>query len=156
VKRTCDWAGCGVEFETTSPRARFCSSTCRSRNSRAQNAAAPAPTAPSTAKKPPAKKAAAATTTAAAPKADEHAFVKATRKELVGLDALESMLGQQVLTIADRMGRGAETGSAMASLSKEHSRLMSELRARAKGKDEDPVEAAKKAHADNVARAQTG
>jgi len=153
VKRTCAWAGCGVEFETSSPRARFCSSTCRSRNSRAQNAPAPAPTA---AKKPSVKKAAAAKVPTTAPKADEHAFVKATRRELVGLEALESMLGQQVLTIADRMGRGAETGSAMASLSKEHSRLMGELRARAKGKEEDPVEAARKAHADNVSRAQTG
>jgi hypothetical protein len=45
-----------------------------------------------------------------------------TRTELERLGTLETMLGQQALTISRAMAR--ETGSPLASLSREHSRLM--------------------------------
>lgn len=146
--RCCEW--CGDELTSTSPRARYCDSTCRSRASRARSAGAE-----EIPEEPPAKKRT-AQKTAATPEQDEHAFVTATRKELDTLQAVDTMLGHQVLTIAERMGRGAETGAAMASLSKEHSRLMADIRARAKGNAEDPVEAARRARDEKTARAAQG
>jgi hypothetical protein len=149
--RCCEW--CGEELTSTSPRARYCDSTCRSRASRARSAGAE-----EIPEEPPAKKRAAkkSTKSNATPEDGEHAFVTATRKELVDLAAADTMLGHQVITIAERMGRGAETGAAMASLSKEHSRLIAEIRARAKGTEEDPVEAARRARDEKAARASQG
>ncbi|MCF6376910.1 hypothetical protein L2K70_04780 [Nocardioides KLBMP 9356] len=54
-------------------------------------------------------------------------LVSATQAELRKLDALETMLGQQVLIIARGMARGQ--GSELATLSKEHSRLMANIAA---------------------------
>lgn len=147
--RCCEW--CGEELTSLSPRAKYCDSTCRSRASRARAAGAE-----EIPEEPPAKKRAAKkphAKTNATPEDGEHAFVTATRKELAGLDAADTMLGHQVITIAERMGRGAETGAAMASLSKEHSRLMADIRARSKGKEEDPVEAARRARDEKASRA---
>ncbi len=54
-------------------------------------------------------------------------FVSATQVELRALNSLETMLGQQVLIIARGMARG--DGSELATLSKEHSRLMANIAA---------------------------
>ena len=54
-------------------------------------------------------------------------LVSATIAELRRLDSLETMLGQQVLIIAHGMARGQ--GSELATLSKEHSRLMANIAA---------------------------
>lgn len=54
-------------------------------------------------------------------------LVSATTAELQRLNALETMLGQQVLIIARGMARGE--GSELATLSKEHSRLMANIAA---------------------------
>lgn len=106
---------CGGQFEAARSTARFCSDRCRQRSRRA-----------------PAARAAVSTD-------EESPFEKATRGELAKLNAVESMLGQQVLTIARRMGRGAETGASITTLSKEHSRLMG-LIASSGGKSRDPVD----------------
>lgn len=65
-------------------------------------------------------------------------FEVATREELERVGKADSMLGQQVLIVARRMASGAETGSALSTLSKEHSRLMAALGAGAK--HADPVD----------------
>jgi hypothetical protein len=65
-------------------------------------------------------------------------FEQATRDVLDGLGQLDSMLGQQVLIVARRMSNGTETGAALATLSKEHSRLMAALGAGEK--QVDPVD----------------
>lgn len=54
-------------------------------------------------------------------------LVSATQAELRKLDSLDTMLGQQVLIIARGMARGQ--GSELATLSKEHSRLMANIAA---------------------------
>ena len=54
-------------------------------------------------------------------------LVSATIAELQRLGSLETMLGQQVLIIARGMARGE--GSELATLSKEHSRLMANIAA---------------------------
>lgn len=54
-------------------------------------------------------------------------LVTATERELVRLGALDTMLGQQALVIARGMANGS--GSELATLSKEHSRLMANIAA---------------------------
>lgn len=77
-------------------------------------------------------------------------LVSATQAELRKLDALETMLGQQVLIIARGMARGQ--GSELATLSKEHSRLMANIAA-GNTVAEDPVADADEAVKRKLARA---
>lgn len=63
-------------------------------------------------------------------------LVSATEAELDKFGARETMLGQQVLIIARGMARGE--GSELATLSKEHSRLMAQIAA-GKSVAADPV-----------------
>lgn len=69
-------------------------------------------------------------------------LVSATTAELRKLNALETMLGQQVLIIARGMAAGE--GSELATLSKEHSRLMANIAA-GKSVADDPVDDAAEA-----------
>lgn len=62
-----------------------------------------------------------------APNPFAEGLVSATIAELERLNSLETMLGQQVLIIARGMARGE--GSELATLSKEHSRLMANIAA---------------------------
>lgn len=82
-------------------------------------------------------------------------FEVATRVELERLRAVDTMLGQQVLTIARRMGRDSEAGATMATLSREHSRLMDLIEARAANAN-DPVNRWEAAARDKRQRAATG
>lgn len=81
-------------------------------------------------------------------------FVALTREELRQLGRLDTMLGQQVLIVARRMSSGAETGSALATLSKEHSRLMAALSAGSK--QTDPVDEVSRRRDEKRARAASG
>lgn len=99
MKATC--AGCGLDFEAKRSTAQYCSSTCRSRGNR---------------KKP-------AEATALEPSSS---LVDATRAELVAAGRLDSMLGQQALVLAGRIGSPFDTGAGMAALSKELRALMLE------------------------------
>lgn len=116
-------AQCGKPFEARTPRALMCGDTCRKAKSRGVTPRPPAdPEAP------------------AAP-SYEGGFEKATRTELEKLHKLDTMLGQQALVIARRMSDTAETGAAVATLSKEHSRLMAAVSAGAT--TADPVDEAR-------------
>lgn len=77
-------------------------------------------------------------------------LVSATTAELTRLNSLETMLGQQVLIIARGMARGE--GSELATLSKEHSRLMANIAAGNTVAD-DPVADADEAVKRKLARA---
>lgn len=77
-------------------------------------------------------------------------LVSATEAELKHLEALETMLGQQVLIIARGMARGE--GSELATLSKEHSRLMANIAA-GKTVADDPVADADESMRKKLARA---
>ena len=80
-------------------------------------------------------------------------LVGATRAELVRLGRLDSMLGQQVLVIAHGMAAGE--GSELATLSREHSRLMGLLgSSNPAGAGVDPVGAAVSSIEEKRARAR--
>ncbi len=78
-------------------------------------------------------------------------LVSATIAELRNLGALETMLGQQVLIIARGMARGE--GSELATLSREHSRLMAAI-AGGKTVTDDPVADAEAAMQERLNRAR--
>jgi hypothetical protein len=131
VSRFCET--CRTRFEAKSTRARFCTDRCRKRAQRGGAA--------------PAKKAAPRKSRAMS------GFEKATLAELRKLGAVDTMLGQQALTIAKRMAGETETGSAVATLSREHSRLMAELAAR-KVAAADPVNEVQRRRDEKLARAR--
>lgn len=110
--------GCGDTFEAKRKTAKYCSGTCRTRGNR-RSGEAPAVA---------------------------NGLSESTRAELARLRKLDTVQGQQVMVIALRMESLFETGSAVAALSREHSRLMGLLSRDAKVVD--PVQAAK----DEVAR----
>lgn len=162
---------CGEPFAAKSPKAKWCSDRCRKRNERrpspapVKKSAKPAPQldgvqaalleqltdGPSADHQAP--------KTPVAPVADEEesppsepapppeppepsAFEKATLIELEALKATDTMLGQQALAVARRVAGDSESGAAVASLSREHSRLMEQIAVRAK-EQRDPVERAR-------------
>lgn len=135
---------CGTVFDAKRASAKTCSAKCRKRASRAgwsppprEVTLVPAADLP----EPP-----------RAPEASM--FEIATRTELEKLGVADSMLGQQVLIVARRMSNGTETGSALATLSKEHSRLMGALGAG--GKQVDPVDEVARRRGEKLARATAG
>lgn len=129
---------CGEPFEAKRASAKWCSATCRKRGSRA-----PAVTEPAVP-----KDTARETTRAAG-----QSFADATRRELEELDAVDSLLGQHLMFLAARMSNPAETGSSVAALSREHSRVMDELKA--KKPQADDVDEVKKRR-DRIAREAAG
>jgi hypothetical protein len=147
VQVTCE-CGCGKVFEGQRRSARFASATCRKRASRAPKDPAARPKRPA-GKATPAARETPAKTPKAAPVSK---FEVATRQELDKIGQADSMLGQQVLIVARRMSSGAETGSALATLSKEHSRLMATLGAGAKAQV-DPVDEVSRRREEKRARA---
>lgn len=104
---------CGTWFVAQRKTAKYCSSTCRVQASRS-----------------PAKK------TKAKPRRRGPTFESATRDELKRLGKLSTMLGQQAIVLARRMSDETETGSAIAALSREHSRIMEALGATVPPQDE--------------------
>jgi hypothetical protein len=113
----CQGPGCGKTFETQSAKAKYCSSTCRSRGNRA-GVGFPAPPAPDE---------------------SDGGLVAATRRELEAAEVLDTVLGQQALTLARRILSPASTGASVASLSKELRVVMSEATAGLKVAD-DPLD----------------
>lgn len=143
---------CGVEFEAKQPSARSCSAKCRKRASRAGLDLVPVP--PRTFE-PVAEVPVQVPERIAAPEPlATSEFEQATRDELEKVGQADSMLGQQVLIVARRMSSGTETGSALATLSKEHSRLMGALGAGVK--HVDPVDEVSRRREEKRARATTG
>jgi len=137
VQVTCE-CGCGKVFEAQRSSARFASATCRKRAHRAPKDPS-VPKSGRRARKKPTPKVRAAEPAPEVQKPPALSdFEVATRRALEQAGQLDSMLGQQVLIVARRMSSGAETGSALATLSKEHSQLMAALGA--SGKQSDPVD----------------
>jgi hypothetical protein len=107
--KTCQGPECGVQFETTSARAKFCGSTCRSRAHRNGESVAEIPP--------------------AAPSGDPQAvppLLEATRRELEKAGVADSPLGQQALELARRMSDPRAMGLSVAPISKELRTVMSE------------------------------
>lgn len=101
MTRACAW--CGHTFEAKRPTAKFCSSNCRAKSSNAsKRAPRPAP-----AEVPP------------VPLPVASGLVAAVRAELEAAERDATALGAQALALAARIDTGADTGSAIAALSKE-------------------------------------
>lgn len=99
MQRECD--SCGKPFEAKRKAARFCSDTCRKRNQRAPKPRAKDPS--------------------AMPSTD---LVAVCERELQAASRLDTVLGRQALELARRIASPHETGSSVASLSKEFRAVM--------------------------------
>lgn len=94
----CRGPNCGRTFQATNPRAKYCSSTCRSRGNRAGGSVVELPTQEPT---------------------NDSGLLAATRSELSAAGVLDTVLGQQALELAARISSPMSTGASVASLSKE-------------------------------------
>lgn len=97
MTRNC--ASCGRPFEASSPRATYCGATCRKRASRGAVVTDIAERRPGPSR--------------------ATGLVLAVTKELEEADRLETALGQAALALANRLETGVDTGSAVASLTRE-------------------------------------
>jgi uncharacterized OB-fold protein len=94
VERTCN--SCGRGFSASRSDARFCGPTCRKRATRG----------------------AVRSVTELRP-AQRTGLVAAARSELEAAGRMDSLLGQSVLALAERLESGVDTGAAFASLNRE-------------------------------------
>jgi hypothetical protein len=127
---------CGRVFQAKSPRARSCSSTCRSRDSRAGLSG---PNRPNVVTLPARPASVPPVVAPAAPQPDlgepsEPELVATTRRELEQAGRLDTALGQQALLLAERMASPFASAAAVASLAKRHSDLIAALVPPAPGK----------------------
>ena len=97
--RRCD--SCGVEYAAKRAASRFCSPRCRQRARRSSSPVAlPVPS-------------------LARPVSSPSVLVESVRRELAAAGRDDSWLGQQALALAAKIDAGQDTGSGIASLSKE-------------------------------------
>lgn len=115
MKKSCE--ACGNLFETPKSWAKFCGATCRKRASRASAEA------PKEAKIKPIRAPKPAETRETAPEKPTaspwHPLIAQTTRELEEAGVLDSVLGQTALRLAEKLAGNFDTGSAMASLSRE-------------------------------------
>ena len=104
MQRTCDH--CGRPYTAKHPSSRFCGAVCRKRAHR-RGEVRPV-----------------ASLGAIDANGAESELVAAVRRELDTAGRLETVLGQQALILAGKIGSAHETGSAVASLSKEFRTVM--------------------------------
>ena len=109
MTRTCQGPDCGVQFETTSARAKYCGSTCRSRAHRNGGSVAEIP----------------AATPLEAPEG-EPALLATTRRALEDAGVADTPLGQQALELARRMSDPRAMGLSVAPISKELRTVMAD------------------------------
>lgn len=102
--RSCDV--CTADYEAKRANSRFCSDSCRKRNQRSPVKSTGKPAEPGA-------------------EGASSSVLDATRVELERAQRVDTALGQQALEIARRMGSPFETGSGVASLSRELRAVMS-------------------------------
>jgi hypothetical protein len=131
--RTVACAECGKEFQTTSPRAKFCpdNSACRKAASRRpskqgrQELNAPTADVVQLPDRAPAA---------------EGGLAKQIRASLEAAGAFETVAGMSALMLARQIDKGQDSGSAVATMTKELSRLMTEARAEAAPQHRDAAD----------------
>lgn len=140
--RACD--ECGTAYEAKRRTSKYCSTKCRTRVSRR------------TSKSPAAKPKAAAGTVTQLPTAggplDETSpanpntedvcgsLAEQVRKSLTDYQALDTISGAQAIRVARQIDRGGDSGSAVATLSKELSRLVGEAKVEAAPRIKDAAD----------------
>jgi hypothetical protein len=141
MEMICQGPDCGIVFEAKRKNAKYHDKACSVRASRAGRLGEATPAGPGRGRR--------------VPVAVASELGRTTRRALEAVDRVDTWAGQAALVLAARIDRGgAETGSALASMIKEHALAMD--RALAEARQGDPVEAlqdgvAKRA-ADDVAR----
>jgi hypothetical protein len=142
MKRACD--GCGREYEARRVTSRYCGSTCRTRASRA-GTSSPRP-APAVAEVVAAASAPATTAERPAPFDPAAVILSATARTIVELEEagrLDTSLGQVAVLLAQRLDASyRDTGSAVATLARQHAAQMSAALANA-NREASPTEKAK-------------
>lgn len=125
-------AVCSVEFEAKRSTAKYCGPTCRQRARRAPESSS-----------------------GDVEMQIRSDLVAVTERELTSVNKLDTVAGQQAMALARRLAFPiGETGSAVAALSRELSRLLASLQT---GKAElDEVEEARRKRDEKRARATTG
>jgi protein-arginine kinase activator protein McsA len=156
---------CGEPFQAKTQRARFCSTAHRVRANRRPDkvgqakadadeaAATPAPRKRAGAKKAPAKKAAAKRSTTRKTKATEKPAAPSTppaptydtlaeqvKQSLTDLQALGTISGMAAVRVAQQIDRGRDSGAAVATLSRELSRLVGEAKVESAPNRRDKVD----------------
>lgn len=136
MQMICQGPDCGQVFEAKRGWAKYCGKQCSVRASRAGQLGEPTPAPPGATGR---RKRQAVKVNVT--------LARYTRAELAAVERLETAAGQAALVLALRIdGGGAETGSALASMVKEHAAAME--RALSESAPDDPV----KARQDEVAR----
>lgn len=130
---TIECGHCGTEFEAKTKRARYCSTTCRSRAARDRKA-----------------KAAEVEAEKDAGSEKEHSLVKAVRRDLARAEAVDTVAGQLALQVARRIANPEE--SSISALSKELRSLLAEAKSATPAAQ--PEAAAGPVEEDDVTRAR--
>lgn len=139
-ERTC--AQCSKAFSAGRRHAKFCSETCRSRAHRGKT-----PTTLTVVAEPgkPAKAARTKKTTepeapAAPPAPTYDTLEEQVRQSLTAASALDTISGMAAVRVAQQIDRGGDSGSAVATLSKELSRLVGEAKVEAAPRIQDKAD----------------
>lgn len=103
MQRACD--SCGKPYEAKRKASRFCSDTCRKRHQRSPKPAIFGPISSGLV---------------------NSVLYTTTLQKLEAVGRVDTVAGQQALTLAERMSSPAETGAAVASLSRQLSATMAE------------------------------
>lgn len=122
-------AECGTVFEARSSRAKYCSPKCRKAVSRR----------PSKQGKLEAEGAPQVPTAPPAPEYDS--LADQIKNSLTELEALNTISGMAALRVAQQIDRGRDSGSAVATLTKELSRLVTEAKRESEPKRKDAADA---------------
>ena len=122
-ERTCD--ECGKAYTARHPRSRYCSTPCRVRVSKRPS------------KIPAALGEKAAEVKPEAPLYDT--LAETVRHQLAEIEALGTISGVAAIRVAQQIDRGRDTGSAVATLTRELSRLIEEAKAEAAPRIRDAV-----------------
>lgn len=138
-ERTCEQ--CGAGFSSSRRQARFCGPTCRSRAHRGKPALAAVPDDAPAAESTEAEKPANPRT---AKRHDPHrkysSLEAQVRASLSAISALDTISGMAAVRIAEQIDRGGDSGSAVATLSKELSRLVGEAKVEAAPRNKDAAD----------------
>ncbi|ABL80098.1 MULTISPECIES: hypothetical protein [unclassified Nocardioides] len=125
VDRTCE--ECGTPFVAKTKRGRFCGAACRVRANRRPTKTGRAVTAAAQSGERPAPRVGAA----------DGGLEAQIRSSLESAGAMQTVAGTAALLLARQIGSGQDSGSAVATMTRELSRLMGEARAEAAPKQRD-------------------
>lgn len=138
--RPCD--ECGEPFPAKTKRAKYCGATCRVRANRRPSKTGAAKAKQGTVTQLPIAGGPLDQTSPADPSVEDivGGLADQVRKSLSALQALDTIAGAQAVRVARQIDRGDDSGSAVATLSKELSRLVGEAKVEAAPRIKDAAD----------------